>query len=66
MPECVPVEEDLFNIDNRFNQFMTEAQGIDLYSDYLVPELAHLNALDDGLMKFNSSLRLSDMEMILV
>ena len=64
VPEYAPIEETLFNMDSPSNQFLSNAQGFDLHGDHIVSEVAHLNALGDGLMKFNRSIGLSPMEML--
>ena len=64
VPEYAPIEETLFDMDSPSNQFLSNAQGFDLHGDHIVSEVAHLNALGDGLMKFNRSIGLSLMEML--
>ena len=64
VPEYAPIKETLFNMDSPSNQFLSNAQGFDLHGDHTVSEVAHLNALGDGLMKFNRSIGLSLMEML--
>ena len=64
VPEYAPIEETLFDMDSPSNQFLSDAQGFDLHGDCTVSEVAHLNTLGDGLMKFNGSIGLSPMEML--
>ena len=64
VPEYAPIKKTLFNMDSLSNWFLSDAQGFDLYDDHMVSEVAHLNILGDGLMKFNRLIGLSLIEML--
>ena len=64
IPKYTPIKKILFNMDSPSNQFLSDAQGFNLYDDCTVSEVAYLNILGDGLMKFNGLIGLSLIEIL--